>query len=237
MFNILITVGGTVEKIDNVRSIINHSTGALGMEIASAFLNEGCMVTCIVGTALAAGPLSLGRPFTDAGIIPVTDVASLQTTIQELLSKQNFDAIIHAMAVSDFKIKNPPSQGKIDSNAFDSNELILTLEKTPKIISMLKGIAPNAILVGFKLTSGLSEEETISEGQNLLIKNNCDFVLANDTASLNPDNHKGYLIQKDAGAALAAEPLSLSRPHYKTYYGKPEIAKNITKAVLERLKK
>ena len=38
---ILITAGGTSEKIDSVRSITNHSTGSLGKAIAEELLEKG----------------------------------------------------------------------------------------------------------------------------------------------------------------------------------------------------
>ena len=41
---ILITSGGTTEKIDDVRGITNHSTGYLGKEIAELFLAKGCLL-------------------------------------------------------------------------------------------------------------------------------------------------------------------------------------------------
>ena len=213
MFNILITAGGTIEKIDDVRSIINHSTGALGMEIAAAFLREGCNITCIVGASCVSPP-------DGATVIKITDVASLQTTLTNLLADptQNFHAIIHAMAVSDYKVKNPLLFGKISS---DADELTLTLQKTPKIISTLRTLAPNAVIVGFKLTSGLDEKDIISTGHRLLTTNNCDFVLANDTKNLSPEGHKGWLIQKDKS--------------FTTHHGKKEIAENIARAVLEKL--
>jgi phosphopantothenate-cysteine ligase len=220
MFRILVTLGGTVERIDDVRSIVNHSTGALGMEIAAAFLREGCEVTCITG---AVGTTALGRPLMGSmGIteINITDVASLEKTILELCEKFEFDAIIHAMAVSDYRLKGGAKKGKLGS---DAEEITLTLKRNPKIISMFRGLAPNAVLVGFKLTSGLSEEETISAGHALLVKNNCDFVLANDTANLTSEGHRGYLIQKEKT--------------FEVFCGKAEIAANITRITLERLKK
>ena len=45
--NILITSGGTSEKIDQVRSITNHSTGQLGKMIAERFLDAGFPVTLV----------------------------------------------------------------------------------------------------------------------------------------------------------------------------------------------
>jgi phosphopantothenate-cysteine ligase len=76
--------------------------------------------------------------------------------------------------------------------------------------------------VGFKLTSGLAEKETIQAGHSLLIKNDCDFVLANDTADLSPKGHKGLLVKRDGS--------------FEVYHGKAEIAENIARVTLERLK-
>ena len=47
---ILITSGGTTEKIDAVRGITNHSTGYLGKEIAELFLAKGHQVTLVTRT-------------------------------------------------------------------------------------------------------------------------------------------------------------------------------------------
>ena len=53
--NILITSGGTSEKIDQVRSITNHSTGQLGKIISKRFLEAGFSVT-LVTTPTAVQP-------------------------------------------------------------------------------------------------------------------------------------------------------------------------------------
>ena len=53
--NILITSGGTSEKIDQVRSITNHSTGQLGKMIAEHCLASGAYVTLLT-TAKAVKP-------------------------------------------------------------------------------------------------------------------------------------------------------------------------------------
>ena len=54
---ILITSGGTTEKIDAVRGITNHSTGYLGKEIAELFLAKSHQVT-LVTTKTAVKPES-----------------------------------------------------------------------------------------------------------------------------------------------------------------------------------
>lgn len=47
----------------------------------------------------------------------------------------------------------PTKQSKISS---DWEDLIVVMRKTPKVISLLRALNPNAVLVGFKLLSGVS---------------------------------------------------------------------------------
>lgn len=69
---ILITSGGTTEKIDDVRGITNHSTGYLGKEIAELFLAKGHQVT-LVTVKTAVKP----EPKENLKITEITNVDSL----------------------------------------------------------------------------------------------------------------------------------------------------------------
>ena len=102
MKTILITAGGTSEPIDNIRSITNTGTGALGSLIADAFakLPE---VECIIYVH--------GR----GAILPKTEKAEcveaaytqrLLETMRKYLTEEHPDAIIHSMAVSDYCVKS-----------------------------------------------------------------------------------------------------------------------------------
>jgi phosphopantothenate-cysteine ligase len=95
------------------------------------------------------------------------------------------------------------------------------MNKTPKIIGMIKNLQPQTILVGFKLLNQVSHEQLIETGRTLLEKNNCDFVLANDLTSIQENNHVGYLINKDTT--------------YQTYMSKEEIADGIAVSVIQKL--
>ena len=93
--NILITSGGTSEKIDQVRSITNHSTGQLGKIISEQFLEAGFSVT-LVTTPTAVQPKA--HPCLTKVIIK--DVAELQTVLEK--ETPTHQVLIHAMAVSDY---------------------------------------------------------------------------------------------------------------------------------------
>jgi Phosphopantothenoylcysteine synthetase/decarboxylase len=94
---ILITAGGTTEKIDEVRSITSTSTGLLGKTIADSFcaFEETETVYFLCGLTSVV-PLS--RKVT---IIRIGSVTELQEEITNILSREKIDAVIHSMAVSD----------------------------------------------------------------------------------------------------------------------------------------
>ena len=205
--NVLVTSGGTIEKIDNVRSIINMSTGKLGSLIADEFLIQGFNVYYICNKQ-AVQP--------NADIIYIDSVDSLKNAITDLLKTTEIHIIIHAMAVSDYRLKNP-FKGKLPS---DADTITITLEKTPKIISIFQELAPHAVLVGFKLLDNVSQEKLIDTGYNLLKKNKCIYVLANDLKDIDDNKHIGHLIDKDK--------------NYTSYYTKQEIAKAIAAKTINR---
>lgn len=92
---LLITSGGTSEKIDQVRSITNHSTGKLGALIAENFLAQGDQVTLIT-TQNAVKPAT--QPNLTIQIIK--NVQDLLETMPSLV--RTHDVLIHSMAVSDY---------------------------------------------------------------------------------------------------------------------------------------
>ena len=81
---ILITSGGTTEKIDAVRGITNHSTGYLGKEIAELFLAKGHQVT-LVTTKTAVKP----EPKENLKITEITNVDSLLKKMEPLVKEHD----------------------------------------------------------------------------------------------------------------------------------------------------
>ncbi|WP_071131636.1 phosphopantothenate--cysteine ligase [Enterococcus timonensis] len=211
---ILITAGGTSEKIDQVRSITNHSTGSLGKRIAEEMQAYGHEIYYVT-TKVAAQPVGVKQ------IFYIESTKDLQNILEKLLTTQTFDAVIHAMAVSDFtpvaqyskeKFQQTLAKGadifaakentetKISSN---TDHLVLILEKTPKIIQKIKKWQPETLLVGFKLLVDVPKEELLAVAKKSLVKNQADFVLANDLAEISGEQHHGYLLDKTGVVAQA----------------------------------
>lgn len=200
---ILITSGGTTEKIDSVRGITNHSTGTLGKYIAEAFLAGGHEVTLV--TTKAAVKPEAHKKLT---IHLVSDVASLMGTLRPLV--KTHDVLIHSMAVSDYTpvymtdldevedssniaqlLTKKNSAAKISSK---SDYQVLFLKKTPKIISLVKEWNPTIQLIGFKLLVSVPKEELFAVARDSLVKNHAKFILANDLAEITPTQHHAYLL-------------------------------------------
>jgi phosphopantothenate-cysteine ligase len=99
--NFLVTAGGTAERIDSVRYIANSATGKLGSLVADclAGYREAARIFYICGKTAA-------RPGTQkAEILPVEDTAGLEAAVRSVLADNRVDAIIHSMAVSDYRVK------------------------------------------------------------------------------------------------------------------------------------
>lgn len=225
---IIITAGGTTEKIDDIRAITNLSTGSLGNAIARSVLRnfgEKLEKLYYLYGSRAIPPLGA-----NVVSISIGGVSDLQKALKEILENEKIDVVIHAMAVSDYTVKEITTledlkeaktleaRNKISS---DIENLVIVMKKTPKVISAIKKWRPNILLVGFKLLSHVPEEELIEVGHALLLKNNCDFVLANDLKDIKEKAHKGFLIHQDRT--------------YDTMETKEEIGEIISKRLLEKL--
>lgn len=202
MKNIIVTAGGTSEKIDNVRKITNSSTGKLGMKIALELLKKYNDVKIYyVCSRNSLRPINYR-----VEVIEIDGTMDLKNNIEKLLTQNKIDYFIHSMAVSDYmvdyvtnleSIKNNNIK-VISGNKISSNEdnLVIVLKPTPKIISIIKNISPETYLVGFKLLDGVSKKELISVAKKLRDKNKCDLVVANDLENIRKGNHKAYIIDK-----------------------------------------
>ncbi len=180
-----------------MRFISNRSSGRLGTVVAEEAIFQGAEVT------LVAGPGSQRPSIKDMGegnaekleIIDIETVSDLYNVLESRLKSRHscgYDAIIHAMAVLDYDPVEALN-GKVKSGR---DCWKLELKKTPKIISQLKKWAPDIILVGFKLETGISEEGLVAAASELIGKNNADLAVANDLTRIDGPMHQALLIDK-----------------------------------------
>lgn len=235
MKKIIITAGGTSERIDNVRKITNSSSGKLGMAIADHLLKENDDLLIYY----VCSKNSLKPSDERVKIIEIDGTMSLKNEVENLLLNEKIDYFIHSMAVSDYmtdyvttieRIKTSVRNSKDLDEAFSNIEiingskissyednLVIVLKPTPKIISIIKDLSPSTYLVGFKLLDGVPKEELIEVAKKLRDKNRCDLVVANDLSNIRNGKHIGYIIDKD-------DEIEESR-------GKDEIAKSLVRRI------
>lgn len=203
---VLITAGNTSEPIDNVRSIVNTASGKLGSIIADTFISKGIPVIYICGK----NSIQPSQPTTKT--IQIEGVHDLDQAIRTLSQSYSFDCIVHSMAVSDYTVKGvisydelstairneeTPLSTRPDKLSSDMSNPVILLEKAPKVIHAMKELQPEALLVGFKLLVDVEESELYSVAMNLMKKNRCDFVCANDLTHISAHTHEAILLDHE----------------------------------------
>jgi phosphopantothenoylcysteine decarboxylase/phosphopantothenate--cysteine ligase len=175
---VLITSGGTADPIDSVRVITNMSSGRTGLTIAEFLDKAGHDVTLL----RSASSVEVAAPIRKVTFETYDD---LDAHLLRLLAGEEFDVVIHAAAVGDFRVESVASDGvSIARNAKISSGAGLTvqLRPQPKILDELRCRSrnPRLLVVGFKLTSGSDRAESQAQVNSMLGHGVADLVVHND---------------------------------------------------------
>lgn len=179
---ILITCGPTWVPIDDMRVISNRSSGVLGQTLALMLAQLGAHVTVL------EGPVEKRLVAKRINIIPFYFFDDLQKLLWRELDK-NYDAVVHAAAVSDYKLRKP-LKGKLSSSL---RKFRLELIPTEKLIRGIKKRAPKIFLVGFKLEPFLSKTIVQRKAASLIKESGCGAVVVNQLDG----GYRGYVITPD----------------------------------------
>ena len=178
---IVVSAGGTMEPIDPVRVITNHSSGKMGYALAEAGRDRGAKVI------LVAAPTGLPDP----ALVEVVAVKTAQEMCDAVLERvKGADALIMAAAVADYRPTTEADQ-KIKKASAD---LTIDLAKTTDILEAANG---DFVKVGFSAeTQNLVSNAKIKVGSK-----NLDLIVANDVTDPNSgfgiDTNKVTLIDRD----------------------------------------
>ncbi len=160
---LLVTAGPTMEKIDPVRYISNHSTGKMGYAIARAAMMRGAVVTLVTGKTNLMPPMGVET-------IGITSAADMAQAVKEHAGEQ--DIIIKAAAVADYRPKDT-SDEKIKKK---ESELSIALERTEDILGFLGAHKKKGqFLCGFSMET----ENMLENSRTKLEKKNLDLIVAN----------------------------------------------------------
>lgn len=188
---LLITSGPTRTPLDAVRYITNKATGATGSLIAEEAMRRGANVTFVYGRPSQL-PVVRGGRRDHLNLIAVETVDDLIAVFKQELPKR-YDAVIHPMAVLDFQ----PDSARSYKTGSNVEEWVVRLVPTPKAVKLVKELAPDTLLVGFKLEVGKDPKELQAIALDFLKKNQCDLVIANDLREIEAGRHTGYFIAPD----------------------------------------
>lgn len=165
---VVITAGATLEPIDPVRFLSNHSTGKMGYALAKACRDVGAKVVLIAGKSV-----SLPTPW---GVEHI-GVGTAQQMLEACLDACRVaDIFIATAAVADFKMATVAAQ-KI-KKASNQHSMTLELVKNPDILATISATYLNIITVGFAAET----TDTDNYAKKKLVDKNLDMIAVNDVS-------------------------------------------------------
>lgn len=185
----LVTAGATIEAIDPVRYITNHSTGKMGYAIAGQLAKRGAKVTLVTGRTNLDTPKGVDR----------VDILSAEQMYQAAVEAfKSADGAIMCAAVADY---TPASVAEHKIKKSD-DDMAIKLVRTRDIAAALGSQKENRILVGFALESDSGIESAVSKLQ----RKNLDFIVLNSLtdkgAGFGVDTNKVTFIDKNGKESL-----------------------------------
>ena len=181
---VLVTAGATVEAIDPVRFITNHSSGKMGFALAKNAMLRGADVTLVMGKCDSEPPV----------FVNTVKVQSAKDMYDAVIERaDSMDIIVKAAAVADYRPKNVSSE-KVKKQ--DGN-MSIELERTDDILKTLGERKNGQFICGFSMET----ENMLENSRKKLEKKNCDMIVANnlkqDGAGFGGNTNIVTLITKD----------------------------------------
>lgn len=162
--HVLVTAGPTMEAIDPVRFISNHSTGKMGYALARVCRRRGAKVT------LVSGKTNLEPPY-GVEFVPVKSAEDMFEAVTTRAAQQ--DIIIKAAAVADYR----PAQVAENKIHKSDDDMSIHLERTKDILAWLgTHRREGQVLCGFAMET----EHMVEHAQEKLTRKHVDMIAANN---------------------------------------------------------
>jgi len=208
---ILITAGGTKERIDPVRYISNDSSGKMGYALAKAASILGAKVQLVSTTKQLKVPYGVQVTYVESAL-------EMHDAVTQLFPKT--DIAVMVAAVSDYYVAKRSNQ-KIKKQQNESG-LMLELLENPDILKKLgHSKREEQIVIGFAAET----TNVLEYAKAKLEKKKADVIIANDVSNsrigFNSDSHQVTLLTKDGHIVNLPE------------NSKEELALNIWESLLE----
>lgn len=183
--NVLISAGGTLERVDPVRYISNDSSGKMGYSLAKAAKRLGANVRLVSTRPQLAVPHGVEVEY-------VESARDMQEAMEGSLAWSDY--AVMAAAVSDYRVSHPSEQ-KIKS---DGSDLTIHLTENPDILaSLATKKTHDQTIIGFAAET----EHVIKYAKGKLHKKKADWIVANDVSQeatgFNTDTNQVTLLSKE----------------------------------------
>ncbi|MCS7020549.1 MAG: phosphopantothenoylcysteine decarboxylase [Gemmataceae bacterium] len=186
---VLVTAGNTQVPIDQVRVITSVFTGRTGAAIAVEGYLRGHQVTLLTShPEVVVAPSGFPADPSRWSVCTYRTFDELEGCISNLVRQGSFDAIIHAAAVSDYRISGvylPSADGsrqEISASKIPSTypELWLRLTPTPKLVDRFRrDWGYQGLLVKFKLEADRGDTELLAIAEQSRLHSRADLLVAN----------------------------------------------------------
>lgn len=186
---VLVTAGGTRERLDPVRYLSNDSSGKMGYALALAARNLGAQVTLI--STVSQLPVPAGVTY-----VHVDSASAMRTALLNRFVAAAM--VIMAAAVADFR-PAAPAANKIKK---DSTNYTLELTKNPDILAELGQRKQHQFLIGFAAET----QNLLTYAQKKLAQKQVDMIVANDVSS----PHAGF--NRDTNEVTVLRPNQAPQP-------------------------
>jgi phosphopantothenoylcysteine decarboxylase/phosphopantothenate--cysteine ligase len=189
---IIVTAGGTKEKIDDVRFITNRGSGKMGSAIADACFERGADVLLLRAKNSASPRYHIKEELFETS-------EDLLLLLKKYAPK--YDTCFHSAAISDFAVKNR-LVGKLSSE----KEIVLKLVPQAKIIEQIKKINPNITLIAFKAEYEPDQNILKQLAIKKLKESHADAIIANDISKkdrgFESENNEVIIVLPDSKSEL-----------------------------------
>lgn len=201
---VLVTTGGTRERIDPARYVGNFSSGKQGLAFARAAIEMGASVRVIAANV----DQSLLQGIEHSNVVSTSE---LSKSINDAIG--SFDLLVMAAAVADY---SPTIVSDVKIKRVDSGENIqISLNANPDIVAAVsektRSKGSHAVIVAF---AAESEEDLESLAKTKLLSKKCDFVVANSISSgevFGSDHNSVILVSESNSASFSGSKLEIAR--------------------------
>ncbi|QYJ05186.1 bifunctional phosphopantothenoylcysteine decarboxylase/phosphopantothenate--cysteine ligase CoaBC [Nocardioides panacisoli] len=193
--HVVVSAGGTRERLDPVRYLGNRSSGRQGYALARAAVARGAEVTLVSANVALPDPAGVK-------VVRVESTADMRDAV--VAAASSADAVVMAAAPADFRPVNL-SAVKIKKD-LDGSAPSIELEQNPDILAEIAAdrTRPGSVVVGFAAETGDDTGSVLDLARAKLARKGCDLLVVNDVSEgkVFGQEHNEAVILGSDGSAL-----------------------------------